>query len=73
MAPLAVKIKHAGKIHDLQLDPDQPPTIFKEAVYQVTGVPVDRMKVMVKGGTLKVCSLRIIPPHALILETFLVR
>ncbi|OSX58024.1 hypothetical protein POSPLADRAFT_1061110 [Postia placenta MAD-698-R-SB12] len=53
MAPLAVKIKHAGKIHDLQLDPDQPPTIFKEAVYQVTGIPVDRMKVMVKGGTLK--------------------
>ena len=54
MAPLAVHIKHAGKAYDVQLDPDLPPTAFKEAIYQVTGVPVDRMKVMVKGGILKV-------------------
>ncbi|EFI26871.1 ubiquitin carboxyl-terminal hydrolase 6 [Coprinopsis cinerea okayama7 len=53
MAPLAVHIKHAGKTHDVQLDPDLPPAAFKEAIYQVTGVPVDRMKVMVKGGVLK--------------------
>ncbi|PCH43146.1 cysteine proteinase [Wolfiporia cocos MD-104 SS10] len=53
MAPLAVKIKHAGKVLDVQLDPDQPATVFKEAVYQVTGVPPDRMKVMIKGGVLK--------------------
>ncbi|KIO05881.1 hypothetical protein M404DRAFT_15289 [Pisolithus tinctorius Marx 270] len=53
MAPLAVHIKHAGKVHDVELDPDLPPTAFKEAVYQVTGVPLDRMKVMVKGGVLK--------------------
>lgn len=54
MAPIAVKIKHAGKVHDVQLDPDQPATLFKDAVYQVTGVPPDRMKVMIKGGILKV-------------------
>ncbi|OCH92576.1 cysteine proteinase [Obba rivulosa] len=53
MAPIAVKIKHAGRVHDVQLDPDQPPAVFKEAVYQVTGVPPDRMKVMIKGGVLK--------------------
>ncbi|KAJ3574855.1 hypothetical protein NP233_g1485 [Leucocoprinus birnbaumii] len=53
MAPLAVHIKHAGKTHDVELDPDLPPVIFKDAVYQVTGVPVERMKVMVKGGVLK--------------------
>ncbi|KAI0726971.1 cysteine proteinase [Fomitopsis betulina] len=53
MAPLAVKIKHAGKIHDVQLDPDQSATVFKDAVYQVTGVPLERMKVMIKGGVLK--------------------
>ncbi|KAI1787341.1 cysteine proteinase [Ganoderma leucocontextum] len=53
MAPISVKIKHAGKVHDVQLDPDQPPTLFKDAVYQVTGVPPDRMKVMIKGGILK--------------------
>ncbi|RDX47629.1 cysteine proteinase [Lentinus brumalis] len=53
MAPIAVKIKHAGKVHDVQLDPDVPPAVFKDAVYQVTGVPPDRMKVMIKGGILK--------------------
>ncbi|GLB44135.1 putative peptidase C19 family protein [Lyophyllum shimeji] len=53
MAPFPVQIKHAGKVYDVQLDPDLPPAAFKDAVYQVTGVPVDRMKVMVKGGVLK--------------------
>ncbi|KAI6022948.1 hypothetical protein PISMIDRAFT_97204 [Pisolithus microcarpus 441] len=53
MTPLAVHIKHAGKVHDVELDPDLPPAAFKEAVYQVTGVPIDRMKVMIKGGVLK--------------------
>ena len=54
MAPLNVHIKHAGKVYDVQLDPDQSPTVFKNAIYQVTGVPPERMKVMVKGGMLKV-------------------
>lgn len=53
MAPLSVHIKHAGKTYDVQLHTDQPPTVFKDAIYQVTGVPPDRMKVMVKGGLLK--------------------
>ncbi|EKM76662.1 hypothetical protein AGABI1DRAFT_44583 [Agaricus bisporus var. burnettii JB137-S8] len=53
MAPIPVHIKHAGKLSDIQLDPDLPPSAFKDAVYQITGVPVDRMKVMVKGGVLK--------------------
>lgn len=57
MSPLAIHIKHAGKVYDLQLDPDLPPTVFKDAIYQVTGVPPDRMKVMVKGGVLKVSIL----------------
>lgn len=54
MAPISVNIKHSGKTHNVQLDIDLPPAAFKEAVYNVTGVPVDRMKVMVKGGVLKV-------------------
>ncbi|KZP33186.1 cysteine proteinase [Athelia psychrophila] len=53
MAPLNVHVKHAGKTFDLPLDKDQPASAFKDAVYQVTGVPTDRMKVMIKGGTLK--------------------
>ena len=58
MAPLAVHIKHAGKTHDVALDPDRPPSEFKDAIYQVTGVPPDRMKVMIKGGVLKVSFSR---------------
>lgn len=55
MPTMKVKIKHAGKIHeDLELNTDAPPTAFKQLVYERTGVPLDRMKVMVKGGVLKV-------------------
>ncbi|OJA15949.1 hypothetical protein AZE42_10909 [Rhizopogon vesiculosus] len=53
MAPLAVHVKHAGKTLDVSLDPALPPSVFKEAIYQVTGVPPERMKVMIKGGMLK--------------------
>ncbi|PPR02299.1 hypothetical protein CVT24_011637 [Panaeolus cyanescens] len=53
MAPLDVHVKHAGKTYDVKLDPDLPGSAFKDAIYQVTGVPPDRMKVMVKGGVLK--------------------
>jgi ubiquitin carboxyl-terminal hydrolase 14 len=54
MSAFTVHIKHEGKQQSLQLDPEQPPSVFKEAIYQVTGVPVDRMKVMIKGALLKV-------------------
>ncbi len=54
MPSLNVQVKHAGKTHKLSLNTDAPPVAFKEAVYEVTGVPLDRMKVMVKGGILKV-------------------
>lgn len=54
MAPIQVNIKHAGKTYTLPLDPDLPPAVFKDTVYNSTGVPPDRMKVMVKGGVLKV-------------------
>ncbi|KAF8174908.1 ubiquitin carboxyl-terminal hydrolase 6 [Pholiota molesta] len=53
MAPIQVNIKHAGKTYNLPLDPDLPPAVFKDTVYNATGVPPDRMKVMVKGGVLK--------------------
>ncbi|KAG8745255.1 deubiquitinating enzyme [Ceratobasidium sp. 414] len=53
MSAFTVHIKHGGKQQSLQLDPEQPPSVFKEAIYQITGVPVDRMKVMIKGSLLK--------------------
>jgi hypothetical protein len=61
MAPIQVNIKHAGKTYNLPLDPDLPPAVFKDTVYNATGVPPDRMKVMVKGGVLKVCLACIAP------------
>jgi len=53
----AVSIKHAGKVYQLTLDTSQPPAVFKQSIYEVSGVPPDRQKVMVKGGVLKVCQL----------------
>ncbi|EIN05233.1 cysteine proteinase [Punctularia strigosozonata HHB-11173 SS5] len=53
MPTLPVHIKHAGRTYDLTLDTDQPPTAFKQTIYELTGVPQERMKVMVKGGVLK--------------------
>jgi ubiquitin carboxyl-terminal hydrolase 14 len=54
MSVLEVSIKHGGKTQNLSLDTSQPPSAFKQAIYEVTGVPVDRMKVMSKGVVLKV-------------------
>lgn len=54
MTALAVTIKHAGKTIEVELDLSQPPSVFKQTIYQNTGVPVDRMKVMSKGIVLKV-------------------
>ncbi|KAF8335818.1 uncharacterized protein EI90DRAFT_2969410 [Cantharellus anzutake] len=53
MAPLNVSIKHAGKAYPIELDPEESPSVFKHAIYSVTGVPPERMKVMIKGGYLK--------------------
>ena len=72
MPVLNVKIKHAGNAYDVELDTDLPGIAFKEAIYQKTGVPVDRMKVMVKGGMLKVCwwliSIKIISLYPLLFQ-----
>lgn len=58
MPAIRVKVKHAGKVYDddnLVCNTDLPPKAFKQSIYERTGVPLERMKVMVKGGTLKVC------------------
>lgn len=53
---LNVAIKHAGRAYDVKLDPSLPPSAFKQSISEVTGVPVDRLKVMIKGGMLKCVS-----------------
>ncbi|KAK0534192.1 deubiquitinating enzyme [Tilletia horrida] len=50
---ITVKVKHNGKVHEVVLDPSQPATAFKQALYEKTGVPPERQKMVVKGGMLK--------------------
>ncbi|CCA66487.1 related to ubiquitin-specific protease [Serendipita indica DSM 11827] len=50
---ISVSIKHAGKAQNVELDTSQPLAAFKQTIYEATGVPVDRMKVMSKGLVLK--------------------
>ena len=38
---------------DVEIDTSQPPTLFKMQLFSLTGVPPERQKIMVKGGTLK--------------------
>ncbi|KAJ9094313.1 hypothetical protein QFC19_007998 [Naganishia cerealis] len=51
--PQSVDIKHAGKAYKVEFDTSKPATDFKDAIYQVTGVPSDRMKVMIASKLLK--------------------
>jgi ubiquitin carboxyl-terminal hydrolase 14 len=41
---------------DVEIDTSQPPYVFKCQLYDLTGVPPERQKIMVKGGLLKVSS-----------------
>jgi hypothetical protein len=57
MSVLEVSIKLGGKAQNVSLDTSKPPSTFKQTIYEATGVPVDRMKVMCKGVVLKVSSV----------------
>jgi ubiquitin carboxyl-terminal hydrolase 14 len=48
-----VDIKHAGKAYKVDLDPSRPVKDFKDQVYQLTGVPADRMKIMIAAKLVK--------------------
>lgn len=42
------------KFDNIEVDPSSPPILFKTQLFALTGVPVERMKVMgLKGGPLK--------------------
>ena len=41
------------KKYDLPLDTSQPPSAFKQSIYQLTGVAPIQQKILVKGGQLK--------------------
>lgn len=44
------------ELKDLEIDYSQPPMVFKSQIFSMTGVPIERQKIMVKGGMLKVCD-----------------
>lgn len=53
MVLISIVIKWAGKKYDVELDINQPAGVFKEKLYELTGVSPDRQKVLIKGGMLK--------------------
>ena len=48
-----VKVKHQGKLYEVELDPISTGEIFKYQLYSLTGVEPERQKVLIKGGQLK--------------------
>ncbi|GAA5840585.1 hypothetical protein JCM11251_007620 [Rhodosporidiobolus azoricus] len=54
MAPFSLSIKHAGKTYTIpDFEPSAGAAVFKDQIYRLTGVPVDKVKIPVKGGMLK--------------------
>lgn len=53
MPAVNIKIKHDRNVHEVAVDTSQPATAFKQTIFNTTGVPPERQKVMVKGGLLK--------------------
>ncbi|CAF2055318.1 unnamed protein product, partial [Brassica oleracea var. botrytis] len=49
-----VSVKWQKKVFEgIEIDPTLPPYVFKAQLYDLTGVPPERQKIMVKGGLLK--------------------
>lgn len=56
MAPVPVTIKHGAKKHALELDDDGSldGRWLKQRTQELTSVPAEKVKILVKGGQLKV-------------------
>ncbi|KAI9670803.1 MAG: deubiquitinating enzyme [Trizodia sp. TS-e1964] len=71
MATIPVVVKHQGKRHNVELDPESTGETFKYQLYSITGVEPDRQKILVKGGQLKdeteLSTLGIKPGHNFIM------
>ncbi|OQE42117.1 hypothetical protein PENCOP_c004G07598 [Penicillium coprophilum] len=53
MAAIPIIVKHAGKRHEVELDPTSNGETLKYQLFSLTGVEPNRQKVLVKGGQLK--------------------
>lgn len=50
----SVSVKWQKEVFSVEIDTTQPPYVFKCQLFDLTGVPPERQKIMVKGGLLKV-------------------
>ncbi|KAL1925549.1 uncharacterized protein VTP21DRAFT_432 [Calcarisporiella thermophila] len=54
MPPIRVHVKWSGrKFEDIELNTDEPASLFKMQLFSLTGVAPERQKIMIKGGMLK--------------------
>lgn len=56
MTTIPLKLKHAGKSYDVEVDTSAGGLVFKHQIHHLTGVDPSKVKVPVKGGMLKVSS-----------------
>lgn len=47
-----LSIKNAGKVHDIEVNENTTGLEFKQKIQEVTQIPVDRQKILIKGGKL---------------------
>lgn len=52
MPNINVNVKWGQTKHNLDADTDESPQIFKAQLFELTGVPLERMKIMFKGKNL---------------------
>ncbi|PHH71152.1 hypothetical protein CDD80_5480 [Ophiocordyceps camponoti-rufipedis] len=53
MAALTVVVKHQGKKHDVEVDPESTGEDFKLQLFSLTSVEPERQKILIKGGQLR--------------------
>lgn len=52
MSNLRITIKNAGKLYDIELGSDDSGLKLKEKIRELTNIPIERQKILIKGGKL---------------------
>lgn len=52
MSPIKVSIKNSGKLYPLELQLEETGLQFKEKIKDLTNIPIERQKILLKGGQL---------------------
>ncbi|KIL89414.1 ubiquitin thiolesterase [Fusarium avenaceum] len=53
MSSISIVVKHQGKKHDVEVDPNSTGEDFKLQMFSLTNVEPERQKILIKGGQLK--------------------